>query len=271
MVEAADRTRLKELLSRRRSTTQPEAEKFAPRDARLAYQVSRQRATLVTSADVVLPFILNAEGITTRIRFVNMENQPAEFELFFVDDEGFEAEVDIKGRGTVSGIKATVAVGGGLTIETTGTGDDQLVWAFFDAGRNKLGATVTIEVAEEQGTYGASYSAQFLGDTKIRASFDNTGGADSEVDIINVNTEDAEVAITVRGEDGSAILSTTASLSALGAIGFVPAEEARGARNARGTVELSVPANSRGGLAVVVVQFFESGFLTLLPGFATVN
>jgi hypothetical protein len=271
VAEAADRSKLKELLSRRRDPAKT-ATRFAPKDARLAYQAARQRATLVTSADVVLPFVLNGEGITTRIRLVNMEDQPVELEMLFVDDFGVGAEVDIKGKGFVPTVKTTLAAGGSFTIETSGTGDEQLVWAFFDAGRNNVGATATIEVAEEQGTYGASYSAQYLGDTRVLASFDNTNGADSEISIISTDVdEEVEVSIRLRKEDGSPILATTGSIPPLGAVGFVPADEDSGAENVRGSVEISIPSDSRGGLAVVVVQFFESGFLTLLPGFSTVN
>jgi hypothetical protein len=232
-----------------------------------ARQASAFRDTFITDSDVVFPFVVNADGLTTKIQLINFEAREVEYEIFFVDDEGFPVRLPIRDRGNVSSFKARLNNQGATTIETSGTGDLTIAWAFFDAGTAKVAGNAMLELATEQGTFGASYVAQFLGDKRVRAYFDNREDADTDISIVNVSTNDARVNFTLRGEDGSSLLSDSFTVTSLGAANMTPSDLTARARGVRGTLDAIYPAGQRGGLAVVAIRFYPEGGLVFMPGF----
>lgn len=242
-----------------------------PRVAKPKGQVrgaSAFRDTFITDSDVVFPFVVNADGLTTKLQLINFEAKEVEYEIFFVDDEGFPVRLPIRDRGNVSSFKARISNLGSTTIETTATGDLTIAWAFFDAGTNKVAGNAVLELDTEIGIFGASYPSQYFGDKRVKAYFDNTRGDETDFSIVNISTTDAQVAVTLRGEDGSSLRAETIAVPSLGVTNYTPADVAEGARNARGTIDLVYPAGQRGGVAVMGIHFFANdGGLTFHPGF----
>lgn len=263
-LEAADWADLRQILSRPRAFPEQRA-------ASASRHAAAGRATLVTDGDTVLPFIVNRNGIVSKIRLINMETREVNTELFLVDDEGFDREIEFRGRGKVASVRAALPPLGALTLETTGTGDAVLAWGFLDAGNNAVAISVSLELASDAGTYAVGYPAQYVNDKRVRVSYDNTGGVSTEINVINLNFEPVQANVVVRGEDGASQYSGTERIPDSGAIGFAPAEVARQAQNARGTVEFTIPATTRFGIAAVAVQFFERGGVNILTGFSTLE
>jgi len=225
------------------------------------------RSVLVSDGDVVLPYILNGDGLRSRIHLMNLEASDVEMELFFVDDEGFAVDVDMKDRGLVDAVKLKIAAHGTATLETSAKGESSPVWAFFDAGSAKIGASVTLDITDNGVLWGATYSALHYADQRVAAVFDNTAGSDCEISIVSISDVEETVAIVVRDADGKQIHKTTAKLPPYGALGFTPADATRAAINIRGSVEAFVEGRSSGGVGLLSVQFYDKGGINFLPGF----
>ncbi|MBL8219219.1 MAG: hypothetical protein JNL62_08310 [Bryobacterales bacterium] len=229
------------------------------------------RAALVTDGDFVMPFIANGDGLRTRIRLLNMENKAVDLELFFIDDDGFDAPVDLRDLGTVENVRLRIPARGVTTVETNARGDDQVVWSFFDAGTNRIAAAVSVEIEGEDGLLGVSYPATHFEDYVTETFFDNTEGSETEISVINLDTRDSTIRVIVRDVDGRQIHTSTRDVAGFGAAGFVPADAVRAARGARGSVEFQQSDSSKAGVAVVAVQFFDSGAINIFPGFSVLE
>ncbi len=262
--EAAGHEDLRRLLRQRGQNT---AKENPARGAR----TSMGRAALVTEGDFVMPFIANGEGLRTRIRLLNMENSDVDLDLFFIDDDGFDAPIDLKDRGTVDNVKLRIPARGVTTIETNARGDDQVVWSFFDAGNARIAATVSVEISGEDGLLGVSYPATHFEDYVTETFFDNTEGSETEISVINLDTGDSSIRVIVRDADGRQIHTSTSDIPGFGAAGFVPADAVRTARGARGSVEFRQRDDSKAGVAVVALQFFDSGAINIFPGFSVLE
>lgn len=266
----ATRDDLRRLVKERKTAPRAASAHTSSAHTRAAGKIDRLRNVVISSGDVVMPFIVNADFLRTRIRLVNLEKKDVEFELLFVADDGGEASIDLKDRGLVDAVKGKLAPLGVTTLETTATGEETVVWAFFDANGANIAATVSVELEEDIGIYGASYSALHLLDPKVTTLFDNTEGHDTEISIVNLNTVEANVTLVVRDAEGRTLNTQTQKFGGLNAGGFAPADEVRASRGARGTVECSVDPASKAGVAAMAVQFFERGGITFFPGFALI-
>jgi hypothetical protein len=160
-----------------------------------------------------------------------------------------------------------IAPGGTATLETSGQGDNPPVWAFFDAGTAKIGASVSLDITDSGVVWGATYSALHYADQRVSAVFDNTTPSDCEISIVSISDKDEKVTIIVRDADGKEIHKTTATLPPYGGMGFTPADATRAAINIRGSVEAFVEGQSTGGIGVLSVQFYDQGGINFLPGF----
>ncbi|MBL8211565.1 MAG: hypothetical protein JNK87_12665 [Bryobacterales bacterium] len=233
-----------------------------------AREASGFRDTFITDSDIAFPFVVNGDGVATKLQLINFEAREVEYEIFFLDDEGFPIRLPIRDRGNVSSFKARISNLGSTTIETTATGDLTIAWAFFDAGTNKVAGNAVLELGTELGIFAASYPAQFFGDKRVKAYFDNTRDNETDFSIVNISTSDAEVAVTLRGEDGSSMKAETIRITSLGVANYTPADASHAARGARGTIDISYPAGQRGGVAVLGIQFYSGdGGLVFHPGF----
>jgi hypothetical protein len=259
--EAAGQDDLRRLLRQRGQSTSKEK---AWRGAKS----NLGRAALVTDGDFVMPFIANGDGLRTRIRLMNMENRDVDLELFFIDDDGFDAPVDLKDLGTVENLRLRIPARGVTTVETNARGDDQVVWSFFDAGTARIAATVSVEIEGEDGLLGASYPATHFEDYVTETFYDNTEGTETEISVINLDTRDSAIRVVVRDAEGRRIHTSTRDIPGFGAAGFVPGDAVRAARGARGSVEFQQSGNSKAGVAVVAIQFFDSGAINIFPGFS---
>lgn len=230
----------------------------------------RSRNLFVTNANAAMPFIFNGEGLWSRMRLVNLETRSVDFEVFFVNDNGSDASVDIKDIGVVASVKGTVQALGTATIDTSGAGNDQIAWAFVDAGGALLTSTVSVEYLDGGFTYGASYAATNVLERKTIVPFDTTDGNDVEVSVVNLNSNAMDINIIIRDGAGQQLASQTKTLDALGAFGFVPTDAVETAKNIRGTVEFSIDPNATGGLGVVNTQYFAKGGFNLFTGFSQV-
>ncbi|MBI4910732.1 MAG: hypothetical protein HY820_44370 [Acidobacteria bacterium] len=229
---------------------------------------TRQRNIYVGVGDAFMPYILNGEGAVTKIRFLNMENEPVEFDFFFVGDDGFANSVELKDLTKVSSIRATIPANGATTIETSGRGDDQVSWAFFDAGKSKIATTVSVELNDGGFINGSSYPASNVLERVVRVPFDNTTGSDSGINFVNLDDVEAVLTVTVRDIDGNQIYLGTIRVPDLGAGDFYPIDVTDQAEGIRGSIEVAIPSNSIGGVAVNGIRFFDKGGIDLYPGFA---
>lgn len=261
---AAGTDDLRRLLRQRGQNTTKEN---AVRGAR----TSLARAVLVSDGDFIMPFIANGEGLRTRIRLLNMETEAVDLDLFFVDDDGFDTPVDLKDLGSVENVRLRIPARGVTTIETNARGDDYVVWGFFDAGNARVAATVSVEISGEDGLIGVSYPATHFEDFITATVFDNTEGSDTEVSVINLDTNGSEIRVIVRDAGGRQIHTSTRNIPGFGAAGFVPADAASAAQGARGSVEFRQRDGSKAGVAVVAVQFYDSGAFNIFPGFAVLE
>jgi hypothetical protein len=243
----------------RTQVKKPSAGRSAVRD--------RARSVLISDGDVVLPYILNGDGLRSRIHLMNLDSTEVDLELYFVDDEGFGVEVDLKERGAADTVKVRIAPHGTATLETSGQGDNPPAWAFFDAGTARIGASVSLDITDNGVVWGATYSALHYADQRVSAVFDNTSGSDCEISIVSISDKEENVTIVVRDADGKELHKTTAALAPYGAMGFTPAQSTRAAINIRGSVEAFIEGESTGGVGVLSVQFYDQGGINFLPGF----
>ncbi|MFN7932796.1 MAG: hypothetical protein U0R19_05680 [Bryobacteraceae bacterium] len=262
--QAAGPEDLRRLLRQRGQTT-------AKDDTARGAKTNLGRAALVTDGDFVMPFVANGDGLRTRIRMLNMENKAVDLELFFIDDDGFDAAMDLKDLGRKQSVKLRIPARGLTTVETTARGDDQVVWSFFDAGTNRIAATVSVEIEGQDGLLGVSYPATHFEDYVTETFFDNTDGSETEISVINLDTRDSTIRVIVRDDEGRQIHSSTRDIAGFGAAGFVPADAVRAARGARGSVEFQQRDSSKAGVAVVALQFFDSGAINIFPGFSVLE
>ena len=233
-----------------------------------AAKQTRNRNIFVGVGDAFMPYILNGEGAVTKIRLLNMETRPVSFTLYFVGDDGGPSNVELKDLTKVSKIDANIPASGSTTIETSGRGKDQVLWAFFDADDARIGATVSVELNDGGFINGSSYPASNVLESLVRVPFDTTPGSDSGVNLVNLDVIDAVVTVIVRDIDGNVLYSGTIELPALGATDFYPLDVTDKAAGIRGSVEVSIPFNSEGGVAVNGIRFFDKGGIDLYPGFA---
>lgn len=240
-------------------------------DAARGAKTNLGRAALVTDGDFVMPFVANGDGLRTRIRMLNMENKAVDLELFFIDDDGFDAAIDLKDLGLKQSLQLRIPARGLTTVETSARGDDQVVWSFFDAGTNRIAATVSVEIEGQDGLLGVSYPATHFEDYVTETFFDNTEGSETEISVINLDTRDSTIRVIVRDDEGRQIHTSTRDIAGFGAAGFVPADAVRAARGARGSVEFQQRDSSKAGVAVVALQFFDSGAINIFPGFSVLE
>lgn len=235
-------------------------------------KLNRSRAVFVGVGDAVMPYVLNGDGAVSKIRLINMEPRPVDFQLFFVGDDGSAATVELKDLTKVSKLSATIPANGATTIETSGratNGNDQVVWAFFDASKARIATTLSVELNDGGFFNGSSYPASNVLENIARAPYDNSPGSDSGVNIVNLDPDrSVPLAITVRDIDGNTLYTGTKTVSSLGATDFYPADVTDTTKNARGSIEVSVAAGFTGGVAINGIRFFDKGGIDLFPGFA---
>lgn len=227
------------------------------------------RPILVTADDFALPSIVNGENLRTTILFHNLETREVEVELNFLDDDGKPAPMDLSDGTKVSSVRKKVAALGMTDVVTSGSiNRTEIRWATFNAGGAKLGVLVNNEEKDSAGWRGTVYPASASNLKRLLAPYNNTE-ADSEIDVVNLGNETAVITVTLRDPDGKEVGKSTLRLGAMSVTAVIPADALPAGAPKKGTAELTIDPNQRGGIAVLTVRFLDAGGIEIYPSLAT--
>jgi hypothetical protein len=181
----------------------------------------RPRA-VVAPLDRILPDILDGGGASTSITIVNLDSQPADFQLFFVDVSGNLVAIPVRQLSDPANtIQGTVPVGGSVTIDTAGQASTATdAWALLGSPSGRaIGATV-IEHYHVEGVpdTDATLSLASLVETSFRLAFDNRNGASAGLMLIHSDVPSAptaKITLVFRDGDGNVLKQFSGSLPPL--------------------------------------------------------
>lgn len=230
--------------------------------ARTSDAKNSTRNVAVFPGDTVIPQVVDGGEWQTSMTFLNLENYPVSFNLYFFNDNGTDMYLPIKGQGVSRGFRITLKTAESMTIDTTGTAAQVgQGWAYFKT--EKSGDTVGGLAVFKQSVPGRQPSeavvpvvSQF--DDHFVLLYDNTEWV-TAMAIANPTSTSVLVPLNIRGEDGFILERHTMTLGPYEHRAFViPAEYPITARR-RGKMEFQTTGF---GVGVLGLRFNGAGAFT---------
>lgn len=197
-----------------------------------------------------------------------MESRESRFRLLFVDSSGREAVARVNtpsGIQNVTGLSGSLPGNGSGVIELPDSGSLTQAWGLLvHNGIGGVEGTIAGHAIFQQQVAGrpafeavAPISRFF--ERRVRLPFDNTGGYQSGMAVVNTDTAPATITGQVYSETGEALGTGNFTLPVLGQRAFVLSEVFPAASNRRGVLELTTSGRTGCSLGL---RFHPSGAFT---------
>jgi hypothetical protein len=210
----------------------------------------------------------------TIFTLVNTGTTSATARLNFFDDNGNPLALPLTFPQTsstaqlpVTTLDRTLGAGATLIIESTGpdTQTTQVGWAQLLTNGSVNGFAVFRQTVPS-GQHEAVVPLETRTAGAYVLSFDNTSGFVTGVAMANASTQAANIAVTIKDDNGTVIQSNTIALPALGHSAFDLTIRLPVTAQRRGTVEFQTPAG--GQISVLGIRFNPAGTFSTVPPLA---
>jgi hypothetical protein len=220
--------------------------------------------------DIVVPYLLDGMGVSTRIALQNLDTGTVSVNVRFFKADGSDFAVPMAGADSQSSLNLNIPVGGTRIIETTGVaGVITAGWAYlnypYDA---KLSATTFVRYGGAAQPIDIPVPAANLLPLRSVVLFDNRNGFTTRVYAVNTLTSDLTITATWKGMNGETLGTANFSLRAMNS-GFISVTDAfPDSAGQTGSVDVSCPGV---GLAVHGRRIGPDGFYTFFPAMSSID
>lgn len=227
-----------------------------------AYDLALKAAPEMAAAgtDVVIPLVMNAEGLRTTILLVNHDATPADYDFAFVNPSGGSLQVGLADGSRTAGLRGRIPANGTVEIRTSGRGTGETGWAFFSTRGGKVVGQASLESLDPNtGTWlAASFTAGNFFAPRATVRFDNRDGYRGALILVNLDSSATrQVTLTLRGDDGGVITTFVGEMGPLSQASAVLPEMFATSANRTGRVEVSVASGQRGGIVILNLNYLS--------------
>ena len=234
--------------------------RFLPSGTFTSLPVYSTDASTTSLARQVLSHVVDGGGWLSIITIVNLDPQPATYQLRTFDTSGNPLALILNGTmsttfsGTIPGLSS-------VTLSTPGTSSDLLQgWADLTSSGRIRAQLMFDQMIPGQSVFEAAVPAIGDGQTALAMPYDNTGGLVTGVAVANSGGSESSVQMLVRDELGAITDIKTLKLAAGAKTAFVLTEQAPNSAGKRGLIVLVAPTSS---ISVLALRFNGPAFTTL--------
>ncbi len=230
--------------------------------AQAALSKDPSRSVYVFTGDRIIPQLVDGAGWQTQMTFVNLENHPVRFNVYFFADNGTDLYIPIVGAGVVRGVAVALSSAESTTIDTAGSGSAlSQGWASFqteDLNDSVGGITVFKQSVAGRPDSEAVVPVVNKFDAHFVLLFDNTNWV-TAIAIANPSSETVVIPFNIRDEAGNIAEAQTMTLAPYEHKAFVIPDVYPITRGRRGKMEFVTPGF---GIAALGLRFTGSGAFT---------
>jgi hypothetical protein len=206
--------------------------------------------------------IADGLGWKTSITVVNGDVGPATALLNFNGTGGAPASFTFDGIGASSALQAMIPASTSASVSTTGTGGALTqAWLAVGGARALGGFAVFRQAVPGRPDFEAASPLVRYPANGFLLPFDNTQQFVTSMALVNSSSAPATIAVTLRGEEGNMLSTSSISLPAFGQTAFALQDRFTGIQNLRGVAEFF----SLGGVSGLGLRFNPGGAFTSLP------
>lgn len=228
------------------------------------------RSAFFLAGDVVIPYMLDGSGVTTRIVLQNLDTNRVTVTLNFSRFDGTSWQLATTGAAATSSLSVDVPAGGMRLIETTGASTSLLngwVVALYDPNAN-VAMSSFIRFGQGNQAFDLPVGAANPLAARSLLHFDNRSGFTTRVYVVNALNKDLTLTSTWRGANGESLGTASYNVPAMGG-GFASVTDAfPDSAGQIGTIDLSCTSY---GLAVIARRIGPDGFYVFYPSVSSIS
>jgi hypothetical protein len=208
----------------------------------------------------ILSHVIDGGTWQSAITIVNLDSQPADYQLRVFDGTGSPLALNWNGVAN-SKLSGTIAPLSSITLKTPGTSSGLSEgWAEITSNRRVGAHLVFTQAASNQPRFEAAVPAVADAQSEVSMPYDNTGSLITGIAVANPGTAPASIQITVRDEQGGVIGTQTIPLDPGAKKAFVLPDLVSSTRAKRGLLQMS---SASGSITALALRFNGPAFTTV--------